>query len=1447
MSRTRSAARTLAGFTLLLPLLLTLWGGEAGAQNYRRVELGSSTDITFVPAFAVGPHRGLTESALDNDFYCRARDPDGRLLPYDADSPLVAGGCYTPSIDYYQRTFMPRGPEDVGTWHVECAFLTRIFHPGDPITECTAYGYCEWACSTHPSELQWGFSNWIIDVVPSLPDLTIHGPDEVYINEPINLSVTPYRAGLDYRWTLTRSDASGYFDVGSGGGITFTPTTEAFYTFDVSAYLTEHIRTGAPPKRVRVKNRRPRIALEGEAQIEVGDLLTVQTTVLIDDDGGDLTFSWIPMQVPVAALDHLDEVPLDGARLEVPTNDASAGTWSFIFFACDDEGACERDRFNVHVDGQPTAEIEGPDTISPTQFPLVLDASPSRDPDSDCSDGPLCHHWVAEEWGEMTPIYDVLSYTWYVDSVPSEHVDRYGTGGPVSAVFGVAGNNRELGLELDEILPGTYRFRVRVDDLEGNVDDAWHDVEVRHLDAPPVARVSAPRRYLVGLDGRVSETVIVDGSLSFDPDILYGADPIPADAGIEHFDWDVDAPAGCSGQTFGDEPTITPFSAGDVVPPECLGTWTVQLTVTDADGDTGSDETQIILGNCAGDVCIDFPTTATPARVGVGGVMDIDIYYHVDPTVYEAYPWGFYVRLDIVPSSGGDSVYTAYDPAAWASGPGSIPTFYWSGYANVGPFEGTRPPTGDYDIFLTVLDIASASTGLGDHQPLAIRSETPTLQVLASSDRYVPRGALEHRTDAFELTASLHGALGVDTWLWTVKNRDGAIATRRVVLSSNTTFSDSWDGRSGTTLQPPGEYTLEVTAFRDTEPLATALATFVIYELKLEPADGGEHARVLVNGDDDDGDAIPDLADSVVPGGDDDLVELRLWMEPRIQGKATMNTPARVALYGDDTKGSPCAPLCSFTVSSTALDQSVYVEGRTAGRTELEVGFTTTLGDVLPPTRLRVDVVQLRVIDSTGSPTPFVRVGMWDEAYDGLSLRNDPDPANHFIDRDQHRFSVELVDPGANEDVARREVVLARVGTLFEFPHGGVRDYTDPLTDIALTETSEDSGVFVSETQLLTSNDTPLLLGPPSEVPDDEEPVATSSGLVDDEAFGDRTHRVGRDGSDYLRGGVHVEIDNGAGAPSVSVEVPVCDRNPDERRVVRLTVSIWMEPFLDVGFVDSTGMHRGANDGVFQFEDDPLIGRPGVHDPHERSEPYFDLSTDPFAAQAAGGPAGPGHLPPIDGRSAVASADYVLREIAATKMAWAPSCVDFVVEHIDTGREPPPGIRFENNSYIIEDPPPHPFASLYTGTLSHNVVYIDVLGPNILHREVVGTMVIDTESLGIAGMPRFGGLGTDGMISHVALSSEAAPLEKVLAHELGHLLTNRYDNEFGGPTPPQWFFPYQVLPLSPGMPHPHDGARHQYRRFPVQAWVFARTDRGLSPTNQASPGNTLLTPYPPSP
>jgi hypothetical protein len=827
---------------------------------------------------------------------------------------------------------------------------------------------------------------------PSAPSIAIDGRRSVAVmREPIDLTVTSASSAcgtLTTTWDVVSTPPgasvapqNGYR---TGGGLAITTQGEQdIGTWVVRATSTIAGMSDTKTVSVEVTNLPPEINLDGPHRITVGGPPGVVRTTIVDDrDGGALTFDWELVQAPATAGVSPGPAFSKTSSVTIPATLGAAGTWIFRLTAKDNDGAPNStvtpEMFDVLVDAPPQALISGP-TVAMTGRPFTLDGSGSVDPDSPCPGDPArCH--VVEGGGPAQRISDgLVTYAWYVD-VPFEQWTRYPSGRVFDAL-GIA--DTAPSLEIPSLEPGDWVFRLEVVDAEGNAGTYQMAVAVLEAQVPPLAILTPPARYLVAGSGQIATAIAVNGSPSYDPDNAASGATGPG-VGITDYEWLITPPPWCAEpMTQGGSSSVTLYQAGSAVPAECQGTWRVRLTVTDDDqpAQTGAAETEVVIGNCAGALCIDAPTTAAPAVVPAVNQTDVTVLYHIDSALYDdpAFMFGMITELslkhELDPSH---AVATQLDPNVLPTSRGGLLAFNWNGYTP----SGDRAPGGFYDVRIRLLDASGGTTNHEAVMPRAIWVEVSKMTAaVAGATRYLPRDAVEAGTALPTFSYTVDGSLGVDEVRWRIRDASGAIIYQTSQLGA-VSGTVAWSGYSdpASTLAPADAYAFEIDAYREgmlvaaSEPVA-----FAFYTLRLESTvrairpDGV--LALLYNGDDDNGNGIPDFFETSV-AGEDDLVAVRLVVQPQLTGVVTLTTSdasAPLAVWADVAKTAPIYLPTNYAVPSAWLPSEVFVEGLGVGSATLGVTLTTADGTSLVGGGVTFNLTQLVVrITSPAEGADFV-------------------------------------------------------------------------------------------------------------------------------------------------------------------------------------------------------------------------------------------------------------------------------------------------------------------------------------------------------------------------------------------------------------------------------------------------------------------------------------------
>ncbi len=796
--------------------------------------------------------------------------------------------------------------------------------------------------------------------------------------------------------------------------------------------------TDTAEKVVNVNNLPPVIDLEGDNSITAGEPLKVETTIIDDEDGGDLSFEWDLIQapksapIPVQAAFHFG-TGLAGSSLEIPTTASFAGTWIVKLRAKDNDDSPNSETsayFTVVVDGPPTAEITGPSEIGSLSFPLKLSGESSVDADSPCVTQPdRCHNTLEPPVREISPAIE--SYSWSLVDVPFELWNKYPLGS-IDEVFGKDAHSATMELNFGDVEPGDWTFQLQVVDAEGSENFTNFAVSVVDENGRPTAIVNEPGRYLVDISGLLSQNIVLSGGQSFDLDNLLNP-PFGPGAGIINYQWTVlQAPAGCVPPVFSAGPVQTLFAAGSVVPPACQGFWRIQLTVTDDDtpAKTDNEEANVIIGNCPQPICVDYPTHFNPQFVPFVENTDILVYYHLDSTLYDnpAFQSGLFTVLQVFHEDDPTTpVFTSIDSNVLGSNKGGNLIFNWNGYSNTNQ----RPKAGRYDLRITPYDSGLLGiTALASTEVEAIWIEVAEPSILSTSDRYQDFNELDTGTGQLTIDYEIQGGAFPDELHWQVRDAANSVIFE-TTTPPNLSGTFNWNGQIGASTIQPGVYKFELEARLGGASLGVSNHEFVVYRLGIAPVAGAGSSTppglfVFVNNDDDNRNNTSDLAE--VAAGENDLTQLNIKVEPAtIEGVVTFSTttpaPPRFKLWSTAVKAAQTALPATFNVPATPLPTQLFIEGETAAQSDLKLQLVTSDGVTLNPVTLALTVVDVQVVlDSnndhaiTGADANsfHLNIARWDNAYDAaFAVSNGAHPAN-FIEQDPSRFYLRVRNPFAN-------------------------------------------------------------------------------------------------------------------------------------------------------------------------------------------------------------------------------------------------------------------------------------------------------------------------------------------------------------------------------------------------------------------------------------------------
>jgi hypothetical protein len=696
------------------------------------------------------------------------------------------------------------------------------------------------------------FPDLEFEVVNQPPTLDISGESDIDALEAIDLLATPDTDAdgeeITWVWDLDASPHGAQAGYSTDSDIYYVTSPQDIGTWKFTCTAEdEHGATVSKSVSVEVHAIPPEIHIEGERDIDVGDVLHLETTILEDGYGDPLvSFEWTLLQVPVTAGEGLGVISND-PDVTIPTGAIHAGTWRLMLTVTDQVGDTAEEEVSVLVDALPTASISGPDQVASLSTPIDLDGSDSVDPDSP-NTPPGYGHVSSDGQIEVSP--GITVYEWSVKEVPPELYGDYFQG-PVADVFGVSGSAAILHFPAGKLPVGNWLFELKAKDGEGNPDAENHWVQVLDESLPPTVRLSPPKTYTTDLAGVLSENVVVDGSGSFDLDNTLNEPEAPG-LGITDYTWSlVTTPPTCTNPPSPPSgffaTTFTLGAAGFAVAGACQGVYGVGLTVTDDDTPTPKQATGtsiVRIGNCAGDVCIDYPTELAPEFVTFTNKTDVTIQYHLNSILYDDPAFAAGLRLHQQIFHEDDLVTPAFDKA-WdvdllPSDKGASLALHWSGFDNANQ----RPKPGKYTVTLQLVDGAGNPTGYAATEAHAVWIQVIDVAVANTSDRYLDREALVAGTDVLDVNYTVVGQMPglteFDQLLYRVRNA----STNALVFTSSIdppfTGAFKWTTEVGPgSFLPAGDYTVELELLDQGASLGKSpIYAFTVYEVKvLNPLD----------------------------------------------------------------------------------------------------------------------------------------------------------------------------------------------------------------------------------------------------------------------------------------------------------------------------------------------------------------------------------------------------------------------------------------------------------------------------------------------------------------------------------------------------------------------------------------------------------------------------------
>jgi hypothetical protein len=1324
--------------------------------------------------------------------------------------PVSTGTSYYYGQDQGSILRIPTTENEIGTWDIKATVTNHAGYQGEASVKVKVHNA--------PPEINIIGDLNIEALNPIELQANAHDPDGGNLEIIWEIYFTPISTGtVDYYG----QDQGPFLRIPESGD----PTDAEIGTWYCNVTATDNEgESRSKSITVEVKNLSPILDVkEYPSIISTGQSIFFDASGSMDPDEGELSFQWEILQVPSSHYYNAgDQFSTD--KIKIRGDDSNVGTWIFQLTITDNEQeSITSEEFLVLVDARPTAVITGPQEPHSSMRELILDGSESVDPDSPCPEQPslnYCHETVSGRLASASQ--GIERYNWLLVDVPPELWSEYPTG-PINEVFGVDSDQSTLTLPEGTLKTGEWTFQLEVEDDEGNLDFTDFKVVIINPELPPIARITPPARYNTDASGYLSQDILVSGYQSFDLDNvleLEGENPGPGD-GIKKYEWSfMQKPYGCPRSIPRGNHSFNLFSAGHI-DPRCQGTWKIGLEVTDNDIPPmkSTAETTVLIGNCGEDLCIDAPTSNDPIYVEFSEDTDIFIYYYLNSILYDNsdFLFGMVTKLEIFHEEDVfNPVYTSEDLNVLGSDKGSILSFHWNGYYNRNQ-SGERPKAGKYHIRISLLNYKGNSIHYVEEER-AIMLEVITPVILSSSDKEVDIATLSTgKVVKFDYRIIDGGV--VDKITWSVKDPGSIKIAKGELLDPRIEGTFTWDAKDlNGILVPPDYYQLEVCFENRGEIRERINYEFLIYNIIISSPEGtisstfpGLH--IFANIDDDNINNVSDLNDHFIT--ENDLVEIEIKSEPsNLKGAMEIsrlsNNPS-IRLWDKPEKNSEYPLFSAFE----SIPTNFFIEGQTSDKGLLSIQFTNEDGELFLTKEIAFTVIELGLIDHQGNIVFHVGIGNWEYGYQGNppTVLNSADP-NNFIEQDLSRFNIVIENPSSNLESNIIEQVQVKIGSF-----SATNQQIDDLTDVLLVESTSSPGRFVSPSQLLTSKDIQF---PNDPAADDEFHAHDGTiGPVPDDVLGDRTHQA------EINGFIRIVYQGSMPYPK-STLFPVFQRAPDYRKKVQIRVHVFNEPYEDFGLDGIAGTEdTGEGDNRFTFGDYGLDGIPGTGDPGEGnriqdlgevSERYIDFSH-------GGSGLLPGNAPGVaDIRGPIVDTGTVWNQLKRADIGWFQAGIKtelllpIIVENAP--KKEKLDILLDGFTNIPNDL--EIIFEEYQNEMDVTILELFFAGPIYGGRGISVAPIVNRADI-------YPSIGNE-EFSFVVLGPNQPIHFRVLAHELGHILTNTAHS----PADRFEFYPYWK--------NISDNTIDTYRRLKQVTIDQARTKRTPS-SDLFKPGNTLLKKY----
>ena len=211
--------------------------------------------------------------------------------------------------------------------------------------------------------------------------------------------------------------------------------------------------------------------------------------------------------------------------------------------------------------------------------------------------------------------------------------------------------------------------------------------------------------------------------------------------------------------------------------------------------------------------------------------------------------------------------------------------------------------------------------------------------------------------------------------------------------------------------------------------------------------------------------------------------------------------------------------------------------------------------------QVKLPIIKVDFLNASKTETAILKVAKWKDAFEDILWG--PSVKANFIDLDPDKFYVRVNDQSKNGS----GTITIKLSS-----DGPGTDYDDNATEIDLTETGANTGIFETESLLLMSGDV-----------DDNHPV----GGIDDDTKNDRTHKVALDAT------VMVEYPSGT---------PICTTTATSSADKTVTLHVNILKVDGAGVLDAAAVEGDMKQIVERFAQIQIIVNYTIESPVEPPE-----------------------------------------------------------------------------------------------------------------------------------------------------------------------------------------------------------------------------------------------------